>query len=62
MTMRKKQELLYHIRAVMISTMMFISGMVFLCYIGGSLIRSTKKYQQQTMHVAQKLPWTQIDE
>ena len=59
--MRKKQELLYHLRAIMIGTVMFISGTVFLCYMGGVLIRSTKKYQQESMHLAQKLPWT-LDE
>lgn len=62
MTIRKKQELLYHMRAIMIGTMMLISGVVFLCYMGSSLIRFTKKYQKQTMQVAQKLPWSDMEE
>ena len=49
-------------RAIMIGTMMLISGVVFLCYMGSSLIRFTKKYQKPTMQEAQKLPWSDMEE
>lgn len=51
--MQMKQELLYQLRTFMIVITMFISGLIFVCYMGISLIKTTKKYQEYTIYMAQ---------
>ncbi len=53
--MRKKPFLFSQTRTIMIASLMFISGLIFVCYMGSSLIRTTKKYQENTLYVAHTL-------
>lgn len=52
--MRRKQEFIHCSRAMMVATLMLIVGLVFVCYMGNSLIRSTREYQKQNYSMAQK--------
>ena len=60
--MRKNLVLFYQMRTVLIGAVMFITGVIFLCYMGSSLIRSTEKYKEQTMQVAQKMNCALMEE
>ncbi len=51
--MRRKQDLLYRERAIRVGLMMFVAGLIFVCYMGSSLIRSTQRYKHQTLQIAQ---------
>lgn len=47
-----KNELIQKSRFAMIGTLMTIAGLMFLFYIGSSLINSTKQYQNKGIEIA----------
>lgn len=49
-----KNDLMERSRFAMIATLMTILSLVFLFYIGTSLISSTKNYQNQTLEMTSR--------
>ncbi|MFK2559223.1 hypothetical protein ACIX1X_16935 [Bacteroides fragilis] len=47
-----REELQQKSRFAMIGTLMTIVGLVFLFYVGSSLVNTTKKYKEQAIEIA----------